>query len=156
MSPTRTRGGRPSAPRGCFRAWSCPRRSSGGRTRTRTPAAAARGSGRFSWPVRTLTRSCQGWLVRGNDVEPGRHRLLAREAILHVHGVVPAVAAEQPQEHGRPTAQADPLLLERLAEVELAPAHRVVGPPPLGPAVHKAPVGGPAPAGHRNPPHRLA
>ena len=89
----------------------------------------------------TLTRSCQGWatrvvsrgstlLVGRDDLQAGRHRLAPAEPVLHVHGVVLAVVAPEAEEDRRPAPLAEPLLLERPVEVQLAADQLVVARPP--------------------------
>src|SRR2546430_29890 len=91
--------------------------------------------------------------VRGHYIEPGGDRFAPGQPVLHVNRVVPAVGAEQPEEHRGPAPEADPLLRQWLGEVELAPAQLAVRahpprpprpppPPPPGGRGARRPAGG--------------
>ncbi len=57
---------------------------------------------------------------------PVATHLAAAQPVLHVHRVVLAVGAPQAEEHRGPAPQAEPLLLERPGEAQLAAVHLVV------------------------------
>src|SRR5687767_13775393 len=76
-----------------------------------------------------------GW----DDVEPGRHQVASARPVVHVDRVVLAVVAPEAEEDRRPLAIAQPLLLERAVEVELAADELVIAPRLLRHAVHEHP-----------------
>ncbi len=73
--------------------------------------------------------------LRRDDVEPGRDGVAAAQPVLDVDGVVLPVGAEEPEEDRGPAAQAEPFLLERPEEAELARGDLVVVALPLRHAV---------------------
>src|SRR5262249_7012541 len=66
-----------------------------------------------------------------DDLGVRDHLGLAAEPEVHVHGLVLAVAAEQPERHREPATAAHPLLDHRPAEDDLATVDRIVLPLPL-------------------------
>src|SRR5215207_654742 len=87
-----------------------------------------------------------------NDVEARGHDVALAEPVLHVDGVVLPVGAEQAEEHRRPPAHAELLLLERLREVQLGTHDLVVPALRLRHAVHEHAVGRLGAARERNAP----
>src|SRR3954452_20047553 len=121
MSPTR-RSARPHEGR-TWRARGSPRpcRSWEERTRTRSSAGSPPVPGRCA-SSRNLTT-----VVSRFKLERRRHLGLARGGPVHVHDVVLAVGADQPEEDRRPAPEAEPpLLVERPGELDRPAAEDVV------------------------------